>query len=138
LLGTPVTGDWAVQLLPGGNPMKKQYKYFRVEQLDDVTMLTFTTRDFVKQLATQEMKAELVSYAREQMPSRLLVNFENVDRFSTELIGTMLSLKKLLSDNGIVKLSCLEPVHREVFRVLNLDGTVFEIYDTVDAARGTF
>jgi anti-anti-sigma regulatory factor len=118
--------------------VKNHFHYFRVEQLNDVTMVTFTERNFRKQLALTEMKTELVKYGQAEQPGRLLINFANVEHFSTELIGTMLSVKKLLGDEGTVKLCCLEPVHREIFQVLNLDGTVFQIFDTLDDALDSF
>ena len=118
--------------------MTRQYQYFRVEQLDDVTILTLTVRDFRNQLANVEMKSEFIKYAQKDKPKYLIVNFENVERFSTELIGTMLSIKKLLGEEGELKLCCLEVILHDVFRLLKLDGTVFEIYDTVTNARESF
>ncbi len=114
--------------------MKKQFRYFNVEQRGDVTLVTMTWRDFLNQLANVELKVELMKYAREESPTRLVVNFENVDRFSTELIGTMLSVKKLLGEEGAIRLCCMDELQRDVFRLLQLDGTVFEIHDTVDSA----
>lgn len=118
--------------------MKKNYRYFNVEQLGDMTVVTMTTKDFRNQVANVEMKSEFIKYAQEDKPARLVVNFENVEVFSTELIGTMLSVKKLLGEDGELKLCCMEEILRDVFRLLRLDGTVFEIYDTVNSARAAF
>ena len=118
--------------------MKKHLRYFSVEQLGDVTLVTITVKDFLNQLANVEMKMEFIKYAQEEELKRLIVNFDNVERFSTELIGTMLSVKKLVGEDGDVKLCCMDEIQRDIFRLLRLDGTVFEIHDTVTSAREAF
>ncbi len=118
--------------------MTTQYRYFRVQQLGDETIVTLTVKDFRNQVANVEMKSEFVKYAQEDKPKHLIVNFENVALFSTELIGTMLSVKKLRGEDGELKLCCMEEILRDVFRLLRLDGTVFEIHDTVNNARKAF
>jgi len=118
--------------------MKARCRYFRADPLGDVTMVTPTAFDFFGQEANVEMKKELTQYVRDERPAKLLVNFENVQRFSTEFIGTLLSVKKLLDPDGEIKLCSMEFMHREVFQLLNLDGTVFDIYDTIEEACEAF
>ena len=118
--------------------MKAQFQYFRVEPLGDVTMVTPTTFDFLGQLANVEMKKELTRYAQEEMPMKVLVKFENVKRFSTEFIGNLLSMKKVLGADAVIKLCAMQSMHRDIFRLLNLDGTVFTIYDTKTEACESF
>jgi anti-anti-sigma regulatory factor len=114
--------------------MKKHFRYFSVEQRGDVTLITMTWRDFLNQLANVEMKVELMKFCQDEKPGRAVVDFDNVERFSTELIGTMLSVKKLLGEDGAIRLCGMDDLQRDVFRLLQLDGTVFQIHDTVDDA----
>ena len=118
--------------------MKAQFQYFRVELLEDVTMVTPTVVDFFPQLTNAEMKTELIKYAQQEQPVKVLVNFENIQRFSTEFIGNLLSMKKVLGPKATIKLCTMEPLHREVFDMLNLTGTVFAIYDTKTKACESF
>lgn len=118
--------------------MKEQFHYFRVELVGDVTMVTPTVFDFLTQLANVEMKKELTKYAQQEQPMKVLVNFENIQRFSTEFIGNLLSMKKVLGPEAAVKLCTMEPLHREVFDMLKLTGTVFPIYDTKAEACKSF
>jgi anti-anti-sigma regulatory factor len=119
-------------------PMKAQFDYFRVELVEDVTMVTPTVFDFLAQLANVEMKKELTTYVQQEKPMKVLVNFENIQRFSTEFIGNLLSMKKLLGPQAAIKLCAMQPLHREVFDMLKLTGTVFEIYDTKAEACKSF
>ena len=118
--------------------MQKQFQYFRVEPIEDVTLIKPTVADFLTQVANVEMKKELVDFARQERPMMVLVNFENIKRFSTEFIGNLLSMKKLLGPQAAVKLCSMESMHREVFDMLKLTGTVFEIYGTQAEALESF
>jgi anti-anti-sigma regulatory factor len=118
--------------------MTDPFKYFRVEAVGEVAVIKPTKPDFLSQVANVEMKKELVDYARQAQPMKVLVNFENIRRFSTEFIGNLLSMKKLLGAKAAVKLCSMEPLHREVFDMLKLTDTVFEIYDSQDDALESF
>jgi anti-anti-sigma regulatory factor len=118
--------------------MKKQFRYFNADQRGDVMLITLTWRDFFNQLANVELKVELVKYVQDEKPTRLIVNFENVERFSTEMIGTLLSVKKLLGEEGAIRLCCMDELQRDVLRLLRLDGTVFQVHDTLDSALESF
>ena len=118
--------------------MKDPFRYFRVQSVGDVTLVKPTKADFLSQVANVEMKKELVDYARRTQPRKVLVTLENIKRFSTEFIGNLLSMKKVLGPNAAVKLCSMEPMHREVFDMLKLTGTVFEIYDSQDEALESF
>ena len=57
----------------------------------------------------------------------------------TELISDMLKAKRwLLRHNGKIKLSGMARTLREIYKLLNLDGTVFDIYDKPSDAIEAF
>ena len=65
----------------------------------------------------------------------LIINFESVQRFSSEGINMCLQAKSTLdANNGELKLCGLLPQLREAFAALNLDGNVFQIHDDIEAA----
>ncbi len=70
---------------------------------------------------------------------KLLVSFSEVGRCSTDVInGLLLAKKRLLAEGGELKLCEMSPNIRHTYQLLNLDGTVFRIYDTVDDALLAF
>jgi len=111
---------------------------FRIERQGDVTIVTPTVFDFIDQTTNFESKKELVHFAQQEQPDKVVIDFQNIQRFSTEFIGTLLSFKKQMGAGGKIKLCSLQPVQRDIFRVLNLDGTVFQILDDVNAAVQSF
>ena len=118
--------------------MKAQFRYFRVELLGDVTIVTPIEPDFLAQLRNVEIKKELIEYVQQELPMKVLVNFENIQRFSTEFIGNLLSMKKIVGSEATIKLCSMEPLHREVFDMLKLTESVFAIYDTKAEAIDSF
>jgi anti-anti-sigma factor len=70
----------------------------------------------------------------EKGKTSILMNFENVQRFSTALLGKLVGLKKkAVEAGGTVKLCCIPPHILEIFKVTGLDAA-FEIHgDEVDA-----
>lgn len=118
--------------------MTSQLEHFRIVAQGDVTVVTPTVFDFLDQTTNFDSKRELIRFAQEQQPTKAVVDFHNVRHFSTEFIGTLLSFKRQMGASGRIALCALQPVHRDIFRVLNLDGTVFQIFATVDEAVQSF
>lgn len=115
-----------------------QLEHFRIVVDGDVIVVTPTVFDFLDQVTNFESKRELIRFAQEHRPGKAVVDFHNVQRFSTEFIGMLLSFKRQMGANGKIALCAMQPVHRDIFRVLNLDGTVFQIFATVDEAVQSF
>ena len=122
----------------GGGAVCHELSCFRIERQGDVTVVTPTVFDFIDQTTNFESKKELVHFAQQEQPDKVVIDFQNIQRFSTEFIGTLLSFKKQMGAGGKIKLCSLQPVQRDIFRVLNLDGTVFQILDDVNAAVQSF
>jgi len=118
--------------------MPIQLEYFRVDQRGEVAVVTPTVFDFIDQVTNFEAKRELIRFAQDQKPHKAIVDFHNVQRFGTEFIGTLLSFKRQMGEGAKISLCAMQPVHREVFRVLNLDGTVFQIFDELPPALASF
>jgi anti-anti-sigma factor len=115
-----------------------QLEHFRIERHGDVTVVTPTVFDFLDQVTNFEAKRELIRFAQNEKPDKVVIDFHNVQRFSTEFIGTLLSFKRQMGTAGKITLCSLQPVHRDIFRVLNLDGTVFKIFEDVHQAVASF
>ena len=111
-------------------------KHFSVEQHDDITVVQLTDLELLDRLVTHEMQEELVQFAESEKPSKLIVNFAQVRRCSTEVINAMLrTRKRIASEGGEMRLAGMQTTIRDVFRMLNLEGNVFDIFDTLDDAK---
>ena len=114
-------------------------QHFEVEQDGDLAVVTFTNLELLDHLLTHEMQEELLAYAENQQPKRLIVNFDCVRRCSTEIINAMLrTRKRIAAGGGDMRLCGMSQNIRDVFRMLNLEGNVFEIFDTLDEAKANF
>lgn len=109
-------------------------EHFLVSQDEDITVVTPIVFDFLDQVTSFETKRELVHFAKTQKPTKVAVDFQHIQRFATDFIGMLLSFKRQLGAGGKIALCAMQPVHREIFRVMNLDGTVFHISDTLQEA----
>jgi anti-anti-sigma factor len=115
------------------------YKHFEVENDQGVTVVQLTDLELLDQLVTHEMQGELVRFVDEEKPHRLIVSFDGVRRCSTEIINAMLRTRKRISaQEGDMRLCSMHHTIRDVFRMLNLEGNVFEIFDTLDEAKQGF
>jgi anti-anti-sigma regulatory factor len=115
------------------------YRHFRVEPKGYVTVLELLDPRLADALVVTELQDELLDLIESQNPTHLLIDFRNVAQCSTAVInGLLRSKKRLLADGGELKLCGMRPLIREAYQMLNLDGTVFQIYDTVDDALDAY
>jgi anti-anti-sigma regulatory factor len=118
------------------------HRYFEVQRIDGVCVIRVSRADMFDMLNVRGFEQELLSFIDQEQPAKLVVNFNSVKSSSTEMINNMLKAKRrLLKHNGALKLCGINETVREVYKVLNMDGTVFEIYercsDAIQAFQGT-
>ena len=118
--------------------MTQDLKYFRIERRRDVTVVTLTVSDFRGEVTNFESKRELIQIVQSEKLEKVVIDFQNVQSFSSDFIGTLLSLKRQVGIGGQIKLCSMQPAQREIFRVCRLDDTVFPILANVDDAVQSF
>jgi anti-anti-sigma factor len=108
---------------------------FDVALSGDVTIVRLKDPRLSELLEITELHDELIDFIEQQEPRHLLVDFATVTACSTAVINALLRAKKrLLNHGGRFALCSMHEKVREAYRVLNLDGTVFEIYDSLPEA----
>jgi anti-anti-sigma regulatory factor len=113
--------------------------YLQYEDRGDVLVARILGRILLDPMAVREMSDELLSAIERRKPRKLLVSFSDVGRCSTDVINALLLAKKrLLSEGGELKLCEMSQNIRHTYQILNLDGTVFRIYETGDEALDAF
>ena len=116
-----------------------QYKHFEPQQVDDVIVLHLVDQQLFKNLVINEFEDELLEYLNDSQPQKLLVNFGPVAFCGTSAINALLRAKsRLMKTGGRIKCCGMNENIRGEFQMLNLDGTIFEIYDSASEALEAF
>ena len=114
-----------------------EFKHFQVDEKSGVSVLRFREEEILSSQKCAEVKAELLSYINRNDPTQLVINFESVQRFSSEGINMCFHIKARLDEAKARLVLCgLNSQLREAFRALNLEDTVFEIHDDLSTALG--
>ncbi len=109
-----------------------------LEELD-VQVIRLQDPQRCDRLITDELSRELLSFVQQQEPERVLIEFDRVTCISAAVVSGLLALRhKLGSDSNRLKLSGMDENVRSVFRVLRLDSTVFDIYESADDAMDAY
>jgi anti-anti-sigma regulatory factor len=110
-----------------------------VEHIGDVIVVTLKPDDFFDQQTISTAKRELLDLVKTEQPTRMIISFQNVQRFSSAFVGALVSLREHLRfhhPEAELKLCNLQPAHREVFRLVDPHQSLFKLYETVaDAFR---
>lgn len=115
------------------------HKHFEVAESDGVTILRVLDTALSDLELQDELHVELTGFVDAKQPKKLLVDFSAVKYCTTGVINSLLSAKKrVLRYGGEFKLCGLTPHVQEAFQVLNLTGTVFDIYESCSEARKAF
>ena len=72
--------------------------------------------------------SEMYDFIEENRPSKMVIDFEGLKFFSSEVLGMLLTVRtKLQSYEGKVVISAIDPQLHRVFKITNLDK-IFEFF----------
>lgn len=115
------------------------YKRFGLKETDDVLVIELADPRLFDALAISELEEELLALISERSPQKLIVDFQPVAHCSTSVInGLLRAKKKMMPSGGRLKLCSMRDTVREAYRILNLEGTVFDIYPDQPSALASF
>jgi anti-sigma B factor antagonist len=98
-----------------------------VRTVGDVVVVYFVDSKILEEMQIKWLGKELYDLVEEKHRSNIIINFQNVQRFSTALLGKLIGLRKRATQaGGTVRLCCIPPDVMEIFRITGLDGA-FEI-----------
>lgn len=118
--------------------MTEQPTHLTVTENNGVSVVEFTERKILDELAISEIGDELAGLIGERPEIKLLVSFKNVEHLSSAALGMLITLNARVSDaKGQLKLSDISPQIFEVFRITRLNK-LFDIHDTADQAMSSF
>ena len=111
-----------------------------IETVDGVTVVSFSTASICGISGVDELAAQLRDYIAAEQPKKMVVDFEGVRFFSSQVLGMLVDAWRRLKDyNGRVLISGIDPQLSRVFKITNLDR-IFEFYpdksSAVEALKG--
>lgn len=114
-------------------------KYFTV-QAGPITTIRFIEPELFDSVLVGELGDELIEFAENEKPAKLVLDFSEVEFCSTSLINTLLRIKKIVTrDNpGRMKLCSMSDNVKDAFVMLNLAGSVFDIHDSLADTAAAF
>jgi len=109
------------------------FRHFSTRVVDGVTVVQVLTPKLSDSLTVSEFQDELLDMIEAEHIQKLVVSFKGVQHCSTAVINGLLRAKKrLLVNDGSLRLCGMIEVIREAYQMLHLDGSVFQIDDTLD------
>ena len=118
--------------------MAQPTRRLRTETIDGVTVVSFVDSKIVADEAIQEVGDQLYALVEQDGHKKLLLNFGNVQYLSSAALGKLINMKKKVgAAKGVMKLCCIHPELKVVFKITRLDQ-VFEIFDEEQAALDAF
>ncbi|MCA9120386.1 MAG: STAS domain-containing protein [Planctomycetaceae bacterium] len=115
--------------------MWNDYQHLVVRHEGDVLVIELIDPKLFDTTTVTQLQDELLSLVDAERPDKAIVDFGRVVHCSTAVINGLLRAKKrILANGGRLKLCGMTSGIRDAYRMLNLDGTVFQIHDNVENA----
>lgn len=116
-----------------------EFECIELEDVKDVSVVKFRDEKVMDPSRIEKLGKELLALvSEEEDSSNVLINFENVNFFSSAAINKLIVLeKRLRATGGQIRLSNLRPEVRDLFSYTNLDS-MFEIKDEQAEAIDSF
>jgi anti-sigma B factor antagonist len=104
-----------------------EFERLKLDEVSDVTVVRFCDHRFIDGLEIEKLGQELYQLAEGGNRRKVLIDFSNVELFSSAGFGKLISLNgKLRANGGVLRLCNVPPHLSSVFRMCKLDR-VFDI-----------
>ena len=109
-----------------------------VETVGGVTVASFADSELTADQVIEEVSDQLHGLAENLGLARVLLNFREVRLMSSSMLAVLLKFsRKVTSAQGKVKLCCIAPNLKEIFKITRFDK-IFEIHDQESTALDSF
>jgi len=112
-----------------------EFRYIRVERVDGSLVVRFTESNLRDNAIAECIRLEVDQVMQREHPIKLIVDFTDVRSIASPVISALLVLREKAVAESISFGLCNVPVPiREIYRTLQLEGTRFVVYDSVQQA----
>lgn len=107
------------------------FKRLTTHDEGDVVVVRFVDGELSDLLVQSQLQSELIELLTSRQPTKLMIDFGPVRYCTSATINGLLDVRKRMAKaGGKLRLCGLSKHVREAFRVLNLEGTIFQIDDS--------
>ncbi|HUG68453.1 MAG TPA: STAS domain-containing protein [Pirellulaceae bacterium] len=107
------------------------YQRFDVRTSDETTILDIKAKELSELDFQEQLRDELMAFVTAVAPLRLVLSLKGVEFMGSNAIGILINVRKAVDGYGGRMFLCdLQPNVRMAFKVLNLEGTLFKIFDS--------
>ena len=111
------------------------YRFVTTETVNDTTIVQAVDPYLQGTTVAELVKLELAQIVEASPNQNLIIDLGNVKMISSSVISSLLALKRQLATEGVsLRLCSMSESLRYVFKTLNMDGTIFDIFETVEDA----
>jgi anti-anti-sigma regulatory factor len=115
--------------------MVSTYHDFITEESMQAMIVHITEPQMSGQVNAEIFRLELTQLVAGAASRNLIIDFHSVKMISSSFVSALILLKKQLDRDRVSLFLCDMPgAVREVYRTLNLEGTMFDIFDSVPSA----
>ena len=116
-----------------------EYEHLVIRRADDVLVIELIDPKLFDTATVTQLQDELLLLVDTERPEKAIVDFGRGVHCSTAVINGLLRARKRLTANGgQLRLCGMTSGIRDAYKMLNLDGTVFQIHDTLEQAALAF
>lgn len=114
--------------------MTKNDNIINIQEDGQVVVVSFTTPSISGIEGIEKIAAQLREYVSQNKTVKMVVDFQGVKFFSSQVLGLLVDLWRRLKDSGgKLLISGIDPKLNRVFKITNLDR-IFEFYPDRAAA----
>jgi anti-anti-sigma factor len=111
------------------------YQRFDVRTSGEATILDIKAKELSELDFQEQLRDELMAFVKATTPRQLVLSLKDVEFMGSNAIGILINVRKVVDGyGGRMFLSELQPNVRMAFKVLNLEGTLFKIFDSESEA----
>ena len=115
------------------------FNHFTVDHQGSITEILLANTDYFDVVHYTEFHEELMNFVEQEKPQNLLVRFDDVQYCSTAIISALLKARhRQLSEGRKIKICGMNDAVRSGFKMLKLDGSVFDICEDEASAIAGF
>lgn len=115
------------------------YRSFGIRTASGATIIDIKQKNLSEFDFQEQLRDELTEFVSSNPPGQLIVNLTGVDMIGSNAIGVLVDLRKTVHANsGTLALAELSSTVRMSLQVLNLEGTLFNVFETEAEALNSF
>jgi anti-sigma B factor antagonist len=130
----PAGNVWNIRSICGIIAVMEKKAIIEIEPRGSVSVMSFASASIGGIDEIEQISTEIRGYIEKNQPKRVVVDFNGVKFFSSQMLGLLVDIwRRLREYDGKVFISGINPQLSRVFKITNLDR-IFEFYPDMESA----